>query len=169
MLYFFSEYNYRGNHAGYFVLGYFLYENRERISTKWETAIYIVGAMLYVLTYILDVSIGEELRNSDFVKQYEKPNVMLFSAALYLFFVKRVSCFRFSEAVQKVFATTTEYGFGIYLLHALVINITTFIPLPTKLPFPGLVVILYAVMIFLCSATLTALVRKFPVVGKYIL
>jgi surface polysaccharide O-acyltransferase-like enzyme len=156
-------------YAGYFVLGYFFYENRERITTKWETVIYIVGVMLYVLTYVLDANIREELQNNNFVKQYEKPNVMLFSAAIYLFFVKRVSTFRFSEKVQKLFAKTTEYGFGVYILHALVISITTVIPLPAKLPLPGLVVILYVVIIFLCSAVLTALIRKIPIVGKHIL
>ena len=156
-------------YAGYFVLGYFLYENRERIATKWEIVIYTVGVMIYVLTYVLDVNISDELRNNDFVKQYEKPNVMLFSAAIYLFFVKRIATFRFSEQVQRFFAKTTEYGFGVYLLHALMISVTALIPLPTKVPFAELVVLLYAVMIFLCSAALTALIRKIPVVGKQII
>lgn len=156
-------------YAGYYVLGYFLYENREKISIKWEAMIYIIGVIMYVLTCTLDVNISEELQSSDFFKQYEKPNVMLFSAAIYLFFVKRISTFRFSENVQKLFSKTTEYGFGVYLLHALVISVTALIPLPSNIPFPWLAIVLYAVMIFLCSTALTALVRKIPVVGKHII
>lgn len=156
-------------YAGYFVLGYFLYENRESITAKWETVLYTVGVMLYVLTFVLDVNISADLRNKDFVTQYEKSNVMLFSASIYLFFVKRISILRFSERVQMFFAKTTEYGFGVYLLHALMISVTARIPLPAKVPCSGLVVILYAVMIYLFSAALTALIRKIPVVGKYIL
>lgn len=155
-------------YAGYFVLGYFLYENREKIPVKCEVLIYIVGAVLYVLTYVLDANIGEELRSSDFVKQYEKPNVMLFSAAIYLFFVKRVSTFRFSEKVQKFFAKTTEYSFGVYLLHALVIAFTASIPLPFNIPFHCLIMVVFACAIYMCSVVLVALVRKIPYFGKMI-
>lgn len=156
-------------YAGCFILGYVLYENRERISLKWETVLYIAAAVMYVLTYLLDVNLREKLPNSDFFKQMEKPNVVLFSAALYLFFVKRVSKFRFSEKVRKFFAKTTEYGFGVYLLHALVISVSALIPLPAEVPLPGLAAMLYAALVFLCSAALTAIFRRIPVAGKYLL
>lgn len=155
-------------YLGCFLLGHFLYVNREKITKKWETAIYILGAALLVLTCILDISISEELRNSDFVKQYQKPNVILFSAAIYLFFIKRVSKVRFSEKVRAFFGKTTEYGFGVYILHALVIEFAKFLPISERTP--GLVVMVFgAAAIFLISCLLTAMIQKTPCLGKHII
>ena len=154
-------------YLGCFLLGYFLYKNNEKITKKWEAAIYISGAALLVLTYIMDISISEELRNGDFVKQYQKPNVIVFSAAIYLFFIKRISTVNFSEKVRTFFAKTTEYGFGVYILHALVIEFAKKVPIPERTP-SFIVMILGTAAIFLISCLLTALIRKIPSVGKYI-
>lgn len=155
-------------YLGCFLLGHFLYVNREKITKKLEMAIYFLGAALLVLTCILDISISEELRNGDFVKQYQKPNVILFSAAIYLFFIKRVSRVCVSEKVRAFFGKTTEYGFGVYILHALVIEFAKFLPVPERAP--GLAVMIFgAAAILLVSCLLTALIRKIPCVGKYII
>ena len=154
-------------YLGCFLLGHFLYKNNEKITKKWEVAIYMLGAALLVLTYILDISISEGLRNGDFVKQYQKPNVIVFSAAIYLFFIKRISTVNFSEKVRTFFTKTTEYGFGVYILHALVIEFAKKVPIPERTP-SFIVMILGTAAIFLISCLLTALIRKIPSVGKYI-
>lgn len=154
-------------YLGCFLLGHFLYITREKITEKFESAIYLLGIILFVLTYVLDISISEELRNSDFVKQYQKPNVIIFSAAIYLFFIKRVSNVNFSENVRGFFAKTAEYGFGVYILHALVIEFAKSVQIPECTPFFAAIVFVSAAII-LASLLLTALIRKIPYVGKII-
>lgn len=154
---------------GCFLLGYALYANQEKITEKWEITIYILGAVLMVLTYVLDISINVERWGSDFVKQYQKPNVIFYSAAIYLFFVKRVSRCAFSDRIRKLFAKTTEYGFGVYILHALVIELFKFLPFPVRPMSPVVATALLAVCVYIVSLLLTAMIRKIPGVGKHLL
>ena len=156
-------------YVGCFLFGYVLYAYQEKITKKWEFAIYFLGALLLILTYFLDTSISDELRAADFVKQYQKPNVIFYSAAFYLFFIKRVSKLNLSEKICTIFAKTTEYGFGVYILHALVIDLISFLPYPAQPISPAVITPLLAICVYLISFMLTALIRKIPKVGKYLL
>lgn len=156
-------------YMGCFLLGYVLYINQKKITKRWEITIYILGAVLMSLTYILDISISVELRSSDFVKQNQKPNVIFYSAAIYLFFIKRVSKCAFSDRIRKLFAKTTEYGFGVYILHALVIELFIFLPFPARPMSPALVTVVLTVCVYIVSFLLTAMIRKIPGVGKLLL
>ena len=150
-------------YVGCFLLGYILYAYQEKIIQKWEVTIYILGAVMLIMTFFLDISIPEELRQNDFVKQYQKPNVILFSAAIYLFFIKRVSKFDFSPKIRNLFTKTTEYGFGVYILHALVIDLVTLTGLVVK------PTILLALLILSISMFFSFCIRKIPKVGKLII
>ena len=75
---------------GYFMLGYFLYSKKDNMSKKTETAIYVIGILMLIATIAAECFISEELRKTDFVKQYMKPNVILYSAAIYTFFVMKI-------------------------------------------------------------------------------
>ncbi len=156
-------------YAGCFLLGHFLSVNRDKITKKWETAIYLLGALLLVMTYVLDVFLPEELRQNDFVKQYQKPNVILFSAAIYLFFIKRVSELKFSPRIRQLLAKATEYGLGVYILHALVIELLSFIPFPAQPISPAVITVILTVCVYIVSFLLTAMIRKIPGLGKYLL
>lgn len=156
-------------YLGYFLLGYVLYAYQDEISKKWEIVIYLMGAFMLILTYVLDISISEELRAADFVKHYQKPNVIVFSSAIYLFFVKRVSKLDFSPKIRSLFAKTTEYGLGVYILHSLVITFFTYLTFPTHPISPVVITPLFAACIYLICFLLTAMIRKLPIVGKYLL
>ncbi len=155
-------------YVGYFVLGYFLYSIRKDINTKTEVFIYVLGATSLVATVILEGKISSELQGEDFVKQYLKPNVIIFSAAIYVFFIKRVAQHSFSERAQQLLAKLTELSFGVYILHALVNELLAFIPLPQPVRFPYLVLILLSIFIYLIGLFLTWLIRKIPYLGKKI-
>lgn len=156
-------------YVGCYLLGSILYEYRDKITRKWERAIYLLGAAMMLLTYFLDITISEELRAADFVKQYQKPNVIFYSAAIYLFCIKRVSRLDFSEKIRSLFAKTTEYGFGVYILHALVIELISLIEFQNQSLMPVVVTLLLTACIFLVSFLLTAMIRKIPHVGKIIM
>ncbi len=155
-------------YIGYYVLGYCVYHNKNTMSRRLELAIYIAGMISFAATIALEGCVSPELREVDFVKQYLKPNVILFSTALYLLFVKRVSQIRFSGQAVKLFGTLTELSFGVYILHALVNEFMSFIPIAKSIAHPYIVLFALMAAIYLISLTLTWLIRKIPYFGKRI-
>lgn len=149
-------------YVGYYMLGWFIQRHRDRIGTRLEITIYAVGFLMFAVTIAAECLVSPELRAADFVKQYMKPNVVLYSAALYTFFVKRVAHVHISEKAQVVWGRLTELSFGVYCIHAL---INEFMP---TLPLAALAPVVRVVCIYLASLGLTILIRRIPVIGKKI-
>lgn len=152
-------------YMGYYLLGYLIWAKKDAISKKTEIAVYILGIFMFAATIVAESLISSELRSTDFVKQYMKPNVIIFSAAMYTFFVKRVSECRFSEKTQRVFAKLTEYGFGVYCIHAL---INELLQTPQISALPIISSLLRVLILYVISFIITWLIRKIPIVGKMI-
>ena len=146
-------------YVGYFMLGYFLWHSKDRISGRLEAAVYALGMASLLGTAVTEALIAPALQEADFVKQYMKPNVVLFSAAIFLFFLRRVAKIRFSERTARVFRTLTELGFGVYCIHALVNEL---------LPTPGALWLIRVPCIYLVSLLAAWLLRKIPYIGKKI-
>ncbi len=155
-------------YIGYYVLGYCVFRYKNVINRKFELAIYIIGVISFAATILFEGQISPELRGADFVKQYLKPNVILFSTALYLFFVKRVSQIHFSDRTVKLFGTLTELSFGVYILHALINEFLAFIPIPQPITHPYIMLFVLTTAIYLICLALTWLIRKIPFAGKKI-
>lgn len=155
-------------YVGYYVVGYCVFHYRNAISRRLETAIYIMGAISFAATILLEGQISEELREADFVKQYLKPNVILFSTAIYVFFVKRVSQINYSAKAAKTWGKLTELSFGVYILHALVNEVLALIPIAQPVAHPYIMLFALTAVIYLLSLALTWLIRKIPFVGKKI-
>lgn len=155
-------------YIGYYVLGYCVFHYRDAISRRIELAIYIIGAISLAATILLEGQIPPELRGADFVKQYLKPNVILFSTAIYVCFVKRVSRINFSVKAVKMWGKLTELSFGVYILHALVNELLALIPIAQPVEHPYIMLFGLTAAIYLLSLTLTWLIRKVPLVGKKI-
>lgn len=151
-----------GGYVGYFVLGWYIHRMKDRVGPRLERLLYGAGILLFALTVLLEGMISPELQAADFVKQYRKTNVVLYSACLYLFFVKRVARVPFSDRTRRLFARLTEYGFGVYCAHALVNELLPTLPLGMFTP------VVRVAGIYLVSLGLTALIRRIPVVGKRI-
>lgn len=146
-------------YVGYYMLGWFLWNHRDHMSKRTELAIYILGVLMFTGTVVAEYLVSDELREADFVKQYMKTNVVIYSASMYLFFIKRVSQLHFSEKVQSIFAKTTEYGFGVYCVHALVLMLGSSVPVGGTLRVAGA---------YLISLAITVVLRRIPVIGKKI-
>ena len=86
-----------------------------------------------------------------------KPNVVIFSSAIYLFFIKRLSRIEYSEKTVKIFAFLTEMGFGVYCVHAIVNELM-----------PGSLQVIRVICIYLASLAVTYFIRKVPYIGKKI-
>lgn len=150
---------------GYYLLGIFLWKKKDAIRGRTELLIYLGGFLLFAATIVAECFISQQLRETDFVKQYLKPNVIIFSSALYLFFIKRVSQWKLSEKARRLFQSLTEYGFGVYCIHAL---LNELIPTPKIPSLPVATLFLRVLILYLTSLALTWLIRKIPVIGKKI-
>ena len=155
-------------YMGYYVLGYCVFHYKDAINRRLELAIYIAGAISFIATILLEGYISPELRAADFVKQYLKPNVILFSTAIYTFFVKRVSQINFSVKTVKFWEKLTGLSFGVYILHALVNEALAFIPIAQPVVHPYIILLMLTVAIYLLSCALTWFIQKIPFVGKKI-
>ena len=153
-------------YAGYFLLGYYLH--RYGIPDKWEKPLYALGIALAVFSAVATTlhSQREGATNAWF-STYQMPNIIIESAALYTFFVKRVSKVRFSQRCRAFFARMTELGFGVYLVHALVIELVALTGLTVR-TMPVLMLPLLTLVVLALSLLLTKLIRSIPQVGKRI-
>lgn len=154
-------------YSGYYVLGYYLC--RYPIANKYEIPLYILGIAFAFFagigTMMKAVHVGS---NNHWFSQYLLPNVVVESAALYIFFVKRVSKARFSEKAKNLIILLSDYSFGVYLVHALIIELVRDVGLEPTMVTPFLMVPVLTMIVFIIGYIATVLLRKIPRVGKLI-
>lgn len=152
--------------TGYYVLGWHLY--RTELTKKQETAIYLAGLLALCFTIFAASNLPiPEGQSTEFYQKYPKPNVILESAALYTFFVKRICKARFSDWLAGWISLLAENCFGIYLIHALVNEfVCTGSWKEAFSPFLAVPVLVF--LIFAISAVIIIPLRKIPFVRKHL-
>ena len=153
-------------YAGYFLLGYYLH--RYGVPDKWEKPLYTLGIVLAVFSAAATTLHSQSLGvPNEWFSKYQMPNIIIESAALYTFFVKRVSKMQFSQRCRAFFTRMTELGFGVYLVHALVIELVTMTGVTVR-TLPVLTVPLLTAVVLVLSLILTKFIRSIPRVGNLI-
>ena len=162
-----ASYHFTLGYSGYYILGYYLY--RYKLPVKVEIPLYILGACTLAATGLANLTVsiaaGEEIVQ---FTQYLRPNVVIVTMAVYTFGVKRLSRITFSKKAEKRIATLSECSFGVYLVHALVLEFCAQLGLTPTLIHPLLMIPIYTVIVYLTSHLIIRLVRKIPVVGRKI-
>lgn len=162
-----TNFHFALGYSGYYILGYYL--RRYPLSGKKEIGLYALGiAMLLFTGYATVWKTLQGANGEEWFSKYLMPNVVIEAAALYTFFVNRVSRIRFSEKVSAVVSKLVEYSFGAYLVHALVLAFYEVIPWNDIPGNPIVVVALRVVFVFAASTAVSALIRKIPYIGKKI-
>ena len=100
---------------------------------------------------------------------YLKPNLILISSAVYVFFCNRVSRISFSPASRKLIAELSANSFGVYLIHALIAEGAGMIGLSPLMASPLLMHPVIVMLVFVLSNAFVFLLRKIPVVGKTVI
>lgn len=151
--------------SGYFILGYYL--RKYPLKKSFEMCLYIAGAILLFGGAIYRGSLAELNEWQHNLYGYVSPNVVIFSAAIYTFFVKRVSRIAFRGVTQRIIDKLQSMSFGIYLVHALVIEL--FVPM-IYLPMLSepLMRLFRTMVVFALSTLIVWAVRKIPKFGKKI-
>lgn len=154
-------------YSGYYILGYYL--KRHPISGKWERILYICGAALLLLGAAANTacSVREGAYTERFTG-YTNPNTIIAAAAIYTLFTKRIGKVKFSEKAISVISKLSEYSFGIYLIHALILELFVTAGLKPTLLQPVVMMPLITLAAFAVTALLVTLIRKIPKVGRKI-
>ena len=150
--------------TGYFILGYYL--DNIAISKRVERIIYLLGILGFTATIIMSV-MDSLMTNKPSQIFYGNltVNVLLESVAVFVFFKLH---YPKSEKLIKIFRVLSQYTFGAYLVHAVVIgSIHTFIINPLSFN-PLFSVPLIAVITFIISFIISGILNHIPVLKKYI-
>ena len=153
-------------YAGYYLMGYYLY--RYPLSRRKEILLYAAGAAMLVFSCVSTTLYARSIgQYTNWFVEYLMPSTIIEAAAIFTFFVKRVSKISFSGKTVRVFALFTELSFGAYLVHALVQKYVIAAGL-TPNDHPLVMTPLVTVLICAISLLLSFLIRKIPKVGKLI-
>lgn len=158
-----SEIHFVLGYAGYYLMGYFLY--KYPLSPKSEKMLYAVGGMMLVFSCVSTTLYAKaQGMYTDWFTGFLMPSTIIEAAAIYTFFVKRVSRMPFSTKTAEIFAKFTELSFGAYLVHVLVQKLVLSAGLTPNVH-PIIMVPALTFLIFAVSLLLTFLIRKIPVIG----
>ena len=153
--------------SGYYLLGYYLH--KYAISRRGEVFLYCIGA-LFAITATLGTLRKWYPQGADpeYYIKYLKPNIIIVASAVYVFFRKRVAKHCFSKKTAHLIVFLSEHSFGIYLIHALVVDLLWNVRLFVAQFLPWMALPEYAFRVFLISLAVAFLIRKIPIFGRMI-
>lgn len=167
----FGTFYYFAGFAGYLFLGHLLGKGNPLPSRK----IIAMGAMLYfagyIVTYtgfssmIVQYSYEEQPELIEMFWQFCSPNVALMAIGIFLA-AQRVKIH--SERVQHLLTNITKCGFGIYLMHYILLGPVILLLQPLGLPTPVCVILTVVVVFALCWGVVNATYKALPRVARYI-
>lgn len=155
-------------YVGYFVLGYYLY--RYGISAKGEIILYIV-----TIACILFSCLGTTFQSlesgelNEFISTYQTPNVIVESCGVYVFFIKKRYRIEFSERVSNCIGILGKWGLGVYLVHALMLELLCLTGIKPTFITPLVGVIIMTTLVFLTSILVIWIIQKIPILNKYMI
>lgn len=162
-----TNFHFALGYSGYYVLGYYLC--KYKVSDKLEPFLYALGIIFVILTGTANTwrAIQEGVSN-EWYSGYLATNVTIEAIAIYTFFVKRISKVNFSDMLIKWIAKLSEYSFGVYLVHALVLELIAIVGINPTMASPFFMLPLIVCITFIITNVFVALLRKIPYIGKKI-
>ena len=153
--------------SGYYVLGHYLHQYP--LSGKKEFGLYILGAAMILFTGIATVwKAANGAPGEEWFSKYLMPNIIIEAAAIYTFFTNRICRLKLSAPVQAAVSQIAANCFGIYLVHALILDLLCSLVF-NLLPISAISLVLLRVFCtFIVALIVVCFVRKIPYVGKKI-
>lgn len=152
-------------YCGYFVLGYYLY--RYGVPKKIEKWLYVSTIVLIGLSCVgTTVQSMQDGVLNEFISTYQTPNVIIESCGIYVFFVKGKFKIKLTEKTEKNIITLGRWGLGIYLCHALVLEIVSKTGITPTFITPVLGVAIMTMVVFVISTLVVYVISKIPVLKR---
>lgn len=160
--------NFVFGYTGYFVLGYYL--KAYEIPSVLRKILYLLGIAGIAFTVI-----GTDLMSAESGTAYKgfynnfMLNVILHSAAVFVFFKYNVSKIKWGEKSVRVITKLSALGFGMYLVHDLVNIFFAQKGFTTLLYNAYLSVPCNSLIVFAISLAAAFIISKIPVANKYLI
>jgi len=158
-------------YTGYFIAGYFLAKyDLTKIQTR---TLYIVGALLWVLTIVVHITMSVINRGSMFPNFFFYGSFNIGITAFFIFVLVKntVNNSKIRERFQdnKFITLLSGCSFGIYLTHAIFLNVFGGLLHINTSSFPAILSVpVLAILVFTCSFGLTFIIKKIPILNKWI-
>lgn len=155
------NYTFFFDHISLLLLGHRLH--RTELSRKQRRVVYLLGVLGVSVTGIATIWATSltDFQNSLFF-DFAAPNNLCAAAALFVFAKQHL------RSLPKWVAVPAKHSFGIYLVHALVIDLLADGGYHVLTWDPVWSVPVLSAAVFAISLTLAALLRRIPVIGKWI-
>lgn len=161
------DFHFARNYVFYFVCGYYL--NQIRLEKKARRVIYAAGIAGFAATVFLTAGIsvwkGEAVET---FYEYFTINVMLQSMMIFVFAKQWFGNISVSEKKKKFVRKLSDYSFGAYLVHALVIEALNLFQIHSLVFSPVLAVPLISMLVFALSYLISGLIHQVPFLKKFI-
>ena len=152
----------------YFILGYFLHKTI--IDSKKSILIYFLGILGLISTIIFSVLLSRYIgeQNQLFYNRFT-PNMFFYILFIFVFFKNIFKDFKFTDKQKEIIVKMSQYSFGAYLVHVLILKwLKQFFALNTLSFNPIFSVPVIAIIVFGVSFLISALLNKIPLLNKYI-
>ena len=155
-------------YVGYFFLGYYL--SKFELKKKIRVILYILG-IVSLLICIIGTAILSKVENKitavTYFYEYRFITTLFTSVDLFIFGKYVISKMKLGDKAKKVTAELSNASFGIYLIHLAVLSRILPILLVPNVPI-SILTILTVLCTFTIALIIILLLRRIPVVGKYI-
>lgn len=153
-------------YSGYYILGYYLH--KYPLKKNFELLLYVIGGILLFggavyRGFLIDLNEWQQNLYS-----YLSPNIVIFASAIYTFFIKRVSKLSLSSKSLLIINKMQSMSFGIYLVHALVIELLSLLfPVLYATTINEIIMrLIRTTIVFAISTFIIIIVRTIPKIGK---
>ena len=155
------------DYQGYLILGYYI--AHYGVEKRWHKFIYLAGALGLVINIVLGnyKSLRTGTPNGEIYDSFGL-FTCLTVIALFIFGVEKMSKWNVSLRQQAVMKEVSMATLGIYLMHLLWMEILQSIGIDSMMASPLIGVPVCALICFAISFVCAAILRRIPLVGKFV-
>lgn len=156
-----------GSYVGYFLLGYYLY--KYPVNVKIKKIIYALGVLglvcAVVVSAVFSIIYGE--MNTAAFDSY---SIFTFAVivSVFVFFQQEVGKRKFGNKISSFFQEVSLNTFGVYLIHIWIIEFLQSKGIDSMSVSNVIGIPVLAIFTFVIGILFVALLRRIPVIGKYI-
>ena len=150
----------------YYILGYVL--DKKTINTKVIKLIYFFGIVGFILTFVFTRKLSLYKQKPDEVF-FGNLTLNVFLECIFVFILIKNKCSKLCCKNKKILFILSKYSFGVYLVHALIIKIFDKVFNINTMSFNAVFSVpVLAIIVFIISYILSAILNKIPKLNKYI-
>jgi surface polysaccharide O-acyltransferase-like enzyme len=154
-------------YIGYYIAGY--YFGHYKIENKTKFGIYIL-AIISILFTIVGTALEALYKKEATGTLYGGllPNTMFITYALFILFEEVKGSLKLSERQKRIIVKISKDTFGVYLIHALIIQMLDVIGISTLIVNPIISIPIISIFVYIVSYSGTIIINKIPVLNKYV-